>query len=130
MQGGELSSDVVAYRDPDASFPYGAVITLRHHNAESAMNATPKRLPTRVFRAGNSQAVRIPKSFELPEGEAVIEQRPGGLFIKHKHGGWAEFFAKPPLSATLDPAELRATGADRPVDLNLPKSKARKRKQK
>ncbi len=27
-----------------------------------------KSLPTRIFRAGNSQAVRIPKAFELPEG--------------------------------------------------------------
>lgn len=83
------------------------------------MSANPKRLPTRVFRAGNSQAVRIPKAFELPEGEAIIEKRTGGLFIKLKRGGWAEFFAKPPLETDLDPAELRSTGSERPVDFDL-----------
>lgn len=83
------------------------------------MSANAKRLSTRVFRAGNSQAVRIPKAFELPEGEAVIEQRAGGLFIKLKRGGWEEFFAKPPLRANLDPAELRATGPERSIDFDL-----------
>ena len=83
------------------------------------MNVPRKSLPTRVFRAGNSQAVRIPKAFELPEGEVVIEQREGGLFVKAKRGGWEEFFAKPPLGIDLDAAELRATGPDRPVDLDL-----------
>ena len=83
------------------------------------MNAIPKSLPTRVFRAGNSQAVRIPKAFELPEGEVVIEQRAGGLFVKPRRGGWEEFFAKPPLRLDLDAAQLRATGPDRPVDFDL-----------
>lgn len=87
--------------------------------SESRLSSNPKRLPTRVFRAGNSQAVRIPKAFELPEGDAVIEQRAGGLFIKVRQGGWAEFFSKPPLRAELDPAELRATGPERDVDIRL-----------
>lgn len=83
------------------------------------MGASPKRVPTRVFRAGNSQAVRIPKAFELPEGEVLIEQRAGGLFIKRKRASWEEFFAKPPLQADLDAHELRATGPERPVDFDL-----------
>lgn len=83
------------------------------------MNSTRKTLPTRVFRAGNSQAVRIPKAFELPEGQVLIEQRPGGLFVKPKRGGWEEFFSKVPLEFDLDPVELRATGPDRPVKFNL-----------
>jgi len=83
------------------------------------MNSTRKSLPTRVFRAGNSQAVRIPKAFELPEGQVLIEQRPGGLFVKPKRGGWEEFFSKMPLEANFDPGELRATGPDRPVEFNL-----------
>ena len=83
------------------------------------MSANSKRLPTRVFRAGNSQAVRIPKAFELPEGEVVVEQRAGGLFVKIKRGGWPEFFAKPALGVELDAAELRATGPKRPVDFDL-----------
>ncbi len=83
------------------------------------MNGPRKSLPTRIFRAGNSQAVRIPKAFELPEGEVVIEQRAGGLFVKAKRGGWEEFFAKPALGIDLDAAELRATGPERPVDFDL-----------
>ena len=82
------------------------------------MSANPKSLPTRVFRAGNSQAVRIPKAFELPEGEVVTEQRAGGLFVKLKRSGWPEFFSKPALGADLDPTELRAAGPERPVDFD------------
>jgi virulence-associated protein VagC len=51
-----------------------------------------KNQTTRVFRAGNSLAVRIPKAFEIPEGEVVIEQRDGGLFINTRRGKWVEFF--------------------------------------
>jgi len=39
------------------------------------MNAMPKTLTTKVFRAGNSQALRIPKAFDLPEGEMLIEHK-------------------------------------------------------
>lgn len=95
------------------------------------MNSTRKSLPTRVFRAGNSQAVRIPKAFELPEGQVLIEQRPGGLFVKPKRGGWEEFFSKQPLQLDLDAVELRATGLDRPVDFNLiPRKANRPRRRK
>ena len=83
------------------------------------MNANPKSLPTRVFRAGNSQAVRIPKAFELPEGEVVIERRAGGLLVRPRRRGWDDFFAKPSLDIDLDAAALRATGPDRPVEFDL-----------
>jgi virulence-associated protein VagC len=93
------------------------------------MGAGPRRLTTRVFRAGNSQAVRIPKALELPEGEAVIEQRPGGLFLRAKRGGWSEFFAKPPLTEDLDPVELRSTGPERVVDVDsMTKKRIRRRR--
>lgn len=39
--------------------------------------------------------------------------------LKLKHRGWEEFFAKPPLQANLDPAELRATGPERSIDSDL-----------
>ena len=83
------------------------------------MSVHPKRLPTRVFRAGNSQAVRIPKAFEIPEGEVIIERRAGGLFVKLKRSAWPEFFAKAPLSVDLDATEIRASGPERPVDFDL-----------
>ena len=95
------------------------------------MRTNPKSLPTRVFRAGNSQAVRIPKAFELPEGEVVIERRAGGLLVKARRGGWEDFFAKPSLDIELDAATLRATGPERPVALDLtPKPHKRRRARK
>jgi antitoxin VapB len=96
------------------------VITLRNHNKIGwPMSTNPKSLPTRVFRAGNSQAVRIPKAFELPEGEVVIERRAGGLLVKPRRGGWEEFFAKPSLDIDLNAAALRATGPERAVNFDL-----------
>ena len=89
-------------------------ITMRAPNKSSYQ---PTRQSTRVFRAGNSQAVRIPKAFELPEGEVMIEQRDGGLFINTRRGKWAVFFA------TLEPFDLsdalkdvRSNDTPRPVD--------------
>ena len=73
---------------------------------------------TRVFRAGNSLAVRIPKAFEIPEGEVVIEQRNGGLFINTQRGKWAEFFALlEPLDWT-EGLDTRSNDPQRPVDLS------------
>ena len=37
---------------------------------------------TRVFKSGNSQAVRIPKEFLLPEGEVEICKRGNELVIR------------------------------------------------
>ncbi len=72
------------------------------------MSNLSKSLTTRVFRIGDDLVVLIPKAFELPEGEAVIEQHSGGIFIRSKRVGWKEFFSNPPLSLDLDPAELRS----------------------
>lgn len=37
---------------------------------------------TRVFKSGNSQAVRIPKELQLPEGEVEIIRRGEELVIR------------------------------------------------
>ena len=74
-------------------------------------------LPTRVFRAGNSQAVRIPKAFELPEGEVMIEARDGGLFIRTHRGTWKDFFASlEPLDLSEVLADVRKGDTARSVD--------------
>ncbi|MDZ4255092.1 MAG: AbrB/MazE/SpoVT family DNA-binding domain-containing protein [Sulfuritalea sp.] len=41
---------------------------------------------TRIFKSGNSQAVRIPKDLQLPPEvkEVDIEQRPWGFVIRHR----------------------------------------------
>ncbi len=80
------------------------------------MSATP--LITRVFKAGNSQAVRIPKTFELEEGEVYIEQRGNGLLITPKRGRWVEFFAGDPVDIELNTDEWRDPRPARAVDLD------------
>ena len=80
------------------------------------MSANPKSLSTRVFRAGNSQAVRIPKAFELPEGQVRIERRAGGLFIADQHGDWASFFAEPGVDFPFTAEQLRDNRPERPID--------------
>ncbi len=45
---------------------------------------------TRVFKSGNSRAVRIPKEFELELGEVIIEQRGRELVIRPKPCNLAE----------------------------------------
>ena len=42
------------------------------------------RLTTRVFKSGNSQAVRIPKEFQLDVDEVEIFSRNGELVIRPK----------------------------------------------
>ena len=46
----------------------------------------------RVFKSGNSQAVRIPKEFRL-EGEGVeIRKQGGALILRPKKKSWAALF--------------------------------------
>lgn len=80
------------------------------------MHAKPKSLPTRVFRAGNSQAVRIPKAFELPEGEVRIERRAGGLYIAETRGDWESFFDEPGVDFPFTATQLRDDRGERKVD--------------
>ena len=94
------------------------------------MSAPTLPVTTRVFKAGNSLAVRIPKGFDIREGEATIEQRGGGLFITDKRGDWASFFTGKPVDFPFTAKELRHAGAERTVDTGwvqaLSKKAARK----
>ena len=40
----------------------------------------------RVFRSGNSQAVRLPKQFRLKSGEVEIFRRGDEIVLREKHG--------------------------------------------
>jgi virulence-associated protein VagC len=81
------------------------------------METTGRPTRTRVFRAGNSRAVRIPKAFDLPEGDVFIERREGGLFISPLRGRWDLFFAEPGVEFPLAAADLRDNRAPRGVRL-------------
>jgi virulence-associated protein VagC len=84
--------------------------------------AKPAR--TRVFRAGNSRAVRIPKAFDLPEGEVFIEQRDGGLFISPLRGRWDLFFSEPGAEFPYTTTDLRDSRPPRAVNLELARARA------
>jgi antitoxin VapB len=43
----------------------------------------------RVFRSGNSQAVRIPKEFQLEATEVEIQKRGEALVLRPKRRSWA-----------------------------------------
>lgn len=43
----------------------------------------------RVFRSGNSQAVRIPKEFRLPDAEVEITRHGDALILRPKRRSWA-----------------------------------------
>lgn len=44
---------------------------------------------TRIFMSGNSQAVRIPREFQLDGDEVEIQQRGNTLVIRPKKLSWA-----------------------------------------
>lgn len=45
---------------------------------------------TKVFRSGNSMAVRLPREFELPVGEVEILKRGDELIVRPKHRSLAD----------------------------------------
>lgn len=82
------------------------------------MESIGKPTRTRVFRAGNSRAVRIPRAFDLPEGEVFIEQREGGLFISSLRGRWDLFFSERGVDFPFSAAQLRDRRPPREVHLS------------
>ena len=46
----------------------------------------------RVFRSGNSQAVRLPKKFRLQSGEVEIFRRGDDIILREKDGTMARAF--------------------------------------
>ncbi len=47
----------------------------------------------RVFKSGNSQAVRIPKEFHLPGGEVEIRRQGDSLILRPRRRSWAALLA-------------------------------------
>jgi antitoxin VapB len=45
----------------------------------------------KIFRSGNSQAVRIPKEFQMQGDEVEIERKGEVLLLKPKKGSWDAF---------------------------------------
>ena len=45
----------------------------------------------KIFRSGNSQAVRIPKEFQLEGNEVEIQRRGDALILRSKRKSWERF---------------------------------------
>ena len=45
----------------------------------------------KIFRSGNSQAVRIPKEFQLEGTEVEIQRRGNALILRPKRKSWKAF---------------------------------------
>lgn len=83
------------------------------------MKDLDKPAKSKVFRAGNSQAVRIPKALELPEGDVYIERRDGGLFISPLRGRWDLFFSERGVEFPFGIEDLRDNQPARAIDLGV-----------
>lgn len=61
-----------------------------------------------VFRSNRSQAVRIPKELEFPEGvKNVIVRKTGkSLVITPVDAFWDDFFDRPPCPDFIEPDDL------------------------
>ncbi|MFY9803185.1 MAG: type II toxin-antitoxin system VapB family antitoxin [Candidatus Acidiferrales bacterium] len=66
----------------------------------------------RVFRSGNSQAVRLPKKFRLKTKEVEIERRGDEIVLREKTGTMARAFEL--LAGLPDDVVVRGRGKDRP----------------
>lgn len=47
----------------------------------------------KVFKSGNSQAVRLPKKYALEATEVFIERRGESLVLTPRKGAWDDFWA-------------------------------------
>ena len=66
----------------------------------------------RVFRSGNSQAVRLPKEFRLKSEEVEIFRRGDEIVLREKEGDMARAFDL--LAGLSDDIDLRDRNKDRP----------------
>ncbi|MCL1875018.1 MAG: type II toxin-antitoxin system VapB family antitoxin [Synergistaceae bacterium] len=69
---------------------------------------------TKTFKNGNSQAVRIPSEFRLPDGELRIEKIGGAILLIPKNDPWRLFDES--LSGFSD--DFLADGRDQPETQN------------
>ena len=45
----------------------------------------------KVFKSGNSQAIRIPKEFSVDENELYIQKVGNSIILTSKHNPWSTF---------------------------------------
>jgi len=66
----------------------------------------------RVFRSGNSQAVRLPKQFRLKSKEVEIFRRGDEIVLREKRGSMVRAFDL--LAGMPDDLEIRSREKDQP----------------
>jgi len=48
----------------------------------------------RIFKSGNSQAVRLPKEFQLSVKEVEVFKKDGNLILRPMKKTWKDYFAR------------------------------------
>jgi antitoxin VapB len=71
---------------------------------------------TKVFKSGNSQAVRIPKEYQVDDDELFINKVANALILIPKKDPWALF----KQSLTEFPEDFFADGRNQPEDQKRP----------
>jgi antitoxin VapB len=71
---------------------------------------------TKVFKSGNSQAVRIPKEYQVADDELFINKVGNALILISKKDPWALFMQ----SLTEFSDDYFADGRNQPEDQNRP----------
>ena len=51
----------------------------------------------KVFKSGNSQAVRLPKKFRINNNEVFVKKDGSNIILTPKPKSWREFFLNTPL---------------------------------
>jgi antitoxin VapB len=69
---------------------YGLIRTLQMYILMYVRGASMKT--AKVFKSGNSQAVRIPKEFHLEDDEVEIRRKGDSLILRPKKRSWATLF--------------------------------------
>jgi antitoxin VapB len=67
-----------------------------------------------VFTSGNSQAIRLPKKFQLQSKRVSIERRSGGLFLRELPTTMADLMSRLPIVPDA-PLNLSYEGDAEPV---------------
>ena len=84
-----------------------------HIYSSNLVTVSMRQQTTKVFKSGNSQAVRLPRNFRVECEEVLIRKQGKNIILSPLPASWAGFMEKiPPLSD-----DFSIEGAELPNDL-------------
>jgi antitoxin VapB len=92
LQGRSWSKPIVANRDGKLPCPEYPALTGPPPIVYPAVYTEETMKTAKIFRSGNSQAVRIPKEFQMEGEEVEIQRRGASLVLRPKKKSWSALF--------------------------------------